>query len=258
MNQFALRMFVRSILAEAKDKKKEPKKTIKKEEKAPKSSGKLVDLKKELAALKQYKDELAAAKFAEKAASTEVEFADLKKFATELDKIKAGGVKLEQSIDEKIKELETKISDEKNKIKEMMGLTSEKKGKEEIVDEARFKKGTDIGKPGKGFEKIAKSAAKRYGSEEAGKKVAGAILKKVVKKESYDGGPEDLAAMTKSSNALRNKPETKELAKKAAEQAKSKDEAASIAVKLAKAKGIKDSEQITHIVDLAASMFKNK
>ena len=186
MNHYALRMFVRSIIAEAKDKKaeKEPKKPMKKEaeDKAPKSSGKLVDLKKELAALKQMKDELQVAKFAEKTAETEVEFANLKKFATELDKIKAGGVKLEQSIDEKIKELETKISDEKNKIKEMMGLTSEKKGKEEIVDEARFKKGTDIGKPGKGFEKIAKSAAKRYGSEEAGKKVAGAILKKVVKK----------------------------------------------------------------------------
>jgi hypothetical protein len=29
-----------------------------------------------------------------------------------------------------------------------------------------------------------------------------------------------------------------------------------MAVKLAKAKGIKDSEQITHIVDLAVSMFK--
>jgi len=68
-----------------------------------------------------------------------------------------------------------------------MGLTSEKKEKpkmmgEEEMNEARFKKGTDIGKKGPGFAKIAKSAAKKYGSEEAGKKVAGAILKKVVKK----------------------------------------------------------------------------
>ena len=52
------------------------------------------------------------------------------------------------------------------------------------LDEARFKKGTDIGKPGKGFEKIAKAGEKQYGSEEAGKKVAGAILKKVLNKES--------------------------------------------------------------------------
>jgi adenine-specific DNA-methyltransferase len=56
-----------------------------------------------------------------------------------------------------------------------------KKDKKE-VEEARFPKGTDIGKKGKGFEKIAKSAAKRYGSEEAGKKVAGSILKKVIEK----------------------------------------------------------------------------
>lgn len=36
--------------------------------------------------------------------------------------------------------------------------------------------GKDIGKPGKMFDKIAASAAQRYGSAEAGKRVAGAIL----------------------------------------------------------------------------------
>lgn len=56
----------------------------------------------------------------------------------------------------------------------------------EEIDEARFEKGTDIGKKGKGFAKIAKSAAKRYGSEEAGERVAGAILKKVLKKEEVE------------------------------------------------------------------------
>ena len=204
MNNTQIRAFVRQLIAEAKDakkvKKEEPKKTMKKEEKAPKSDGKLVDLKKELAALKQYKDELQVAKFAEKTASTEVEFADLAHFAKELTALKERGVALEQEVDEKIAELKEKISDAKNKIKEMMGLTSDKKDKKKMVGEnkpkapsheetdanqvyeARFKKGTDIGKPGKGFEKIAKSAAKRYGSEEVGKKVAGAILKKVVKK----------------------------------------------------------------------------
>ena len=50
------------------------------------------------------------------------------------------------------------------------------------LDEARFEKGEDIGKPGKGFAKVAKAAAKQYGSKEAGQKVAGAILKKVVAK----------------------------------------------------------------------------
>lgn len=56
----------------------------------------------------------------------------------------------------------------------------------EVLTEARFKKGTDIGKKGKGFAKIAKSAAKKYGSEEAGKRVAGAILKKVLKEEEFE------------------------------------------------------------------------
>ena len=136
MNHYALRLFVKSILAEAKD-KKPAKKAEKKEEKAPKSSGKLVDLKKELAALKQYKDELMAAKFAEKTASTEVEFADLAHFAKELDALKAHGVKLEAEIDEKITELEAKISDAKNKIKEMMGLVPEGDQKK-MVDEKKM------------------------------------------------------------------------------------------------------------------------
>lgn len=39
--------------------------------------------------------------------------------------------------------------------------------------------GKDIGEKGKSFEKIAKEAGARYGSEEKGKKVAGAILKKI-------------------------------------------------------------------------------
>jgi len=50
------------------------------------------------------------------------------------------------------------------------------------TNEARFKKGEDIGEPGPGFKKIAKAAEKQYGSKEAGQKVAGAILKKVLKK----------------------------------------------------------------------------
>ena len=51
------------------------------------------------------------------------------------------------------------------------------------LDEARFEKGTDIGKPGAGFAKVAKAASKEYGSKEAGQKVAGAILKKVMAKK---------------------------------------------------------------------------
>jgi hypothetical protein len=58
----------------------------------------------------------------------------------------------------------------------------------EAIDEASYsakaaRAGKDIGKKGKNFEKIAKGAAKRYGSEEAGKRVAGAILAKLRKEE---------------------------------------------------------------------------
>jgi len=59
------------------------------------------------------------------------------------------------------------------------------------VDEASYsakaaRAGKDIGKPGKNFEKIAKSAGERYGSKERGEKVAGAVLAKLRAKESID------------------------------------------------------------------------
>ena len=43
----------------------------------------------------------------------------------------------------------------------------------------KAREGKDIGKPGKMFHKIAAEAGERYGSEERGKKVAGAILAKL-------------------------------------------------------------------------------
>jgi len=46
--------------------------------------------------------------------------------------------------------------------------------------------GKDIGKPGKMFSKIAKSAGKEYGSKAAGERVAGAVLNKLRAKESAD------------------------------------------------------------------------
>lgn len=46
--------------------------------------------------------------------------------------------------------------------------------------------GKDIGKEGKNFDKIANKAAKEYGSEEAGKKVAGAILAKLRAKRMHE------------------------------------------------------------------------
>lgn len=46
--------------------------------------------------------------------------------------------------------------------------------------------GKDIGKPGKQFSKIAKSAGEKYGSKERGEKVAGAVLKKLRGGESKE------------------------------------------------------------------------
>ncbi len=107
---------VAKIIVEAIEKQK-------KEDKLPKSSGKLIDLKKNLQALEQMKQDLSTAKFAEKTASTEVEFADLARFAKEYDLIKAKGVALESKIDSQIAALKSKISSEKSKIKDLIGLT---------------------------------------------------------------------------------------------------------------------------------------
>ena len=46
----------------------------------------------------------------------------------------------------------------------------------------KARKGTDMGKPGKGFAKIAAKAGVKYGSEAAGKRVAGSVFHKMRKK----------------------------------------------------------------------------
>ena len=59
-------------------------------------------------------------------------------------------------------------------------LTSKIQSMKEAAYSAKAARaGKDIGKPGKSFSMIAKKAGERYGSEEKGKKVAGAILKKI-------------------------------------------------------------------------------
>jgi hypothetical protein len=55
--------------------------------------------------------------------------------------------------------------------------------------------GQDIGKPGKNFSKIAKSAGERYGSKEAGERVAGAVLAKLRAKESVGEDAMDESAL---------------------------------------------------------------
>ena len=67
--------------------------------------------------------------------------------------------------------------DKMEESKPSAGLS--KKKKSEVVKAAKSEK--DIGKPGKGFEKVAKKAAKKYGSKEKGEKVAAAAMWKNIK-----------------------------------------------------------------------------
>ena len=87
-----------------------------------------------------------------------------------------GGIKVGEHLSD------TELDD----AQEMGAKIKHMKEESEEMDEARFKKGQDIGQPGMNFKKIAASAAKRYGSKEAGQRVAGAVLKKVLAKEETE------------------------------------------------------------------------
>jgi len=77
-----------------------------------------------------------------------------------------------------------------------MGVEDDDDDDDDDINEATYsakaaRAGKDIGKPGKQFEKIAKSAAKKYGSKERGEKVAGAVLAKLRKEALDPVGRED-------------------------------------------------------------------
>lgn len=73
-----------------------------------------------------------------------------------------------------------------------MSLAGDEIGEDSEYSAKAARAGKDIGKPGKQFAKIAKSAGERYGSAEKGKKVAGAILAKLRGKVSEaDIPPQD-------------------------------------------------------------------
>jgi hypothetical protein len=131
-----------------KDKKEAPKKATKKEPK--KTSGNLVEMKKDLAALKEKSSKIDdligeweqmknSAENMSYGGEQDVEIgADLRDSiiedcTKEIEKLK----KEKESIDKEIADLKENTTNEINKIKEMMGLTSEKKekGQEKIVGE---------------------------------------------------------------------------------------------------------------------------
>jgi hypothetical protein len=108
----------------------------------PKSGGKLVHLKKELTGLKNMKESLGQLQIAEGGEQQFVaEYAHMQKFVTELEKIKAAHAKLAEMLDKQISEVETKVSSETEKIKEMVGLIEKapKEKKEKKADKGAAK-----------------------------------------------------------------------------------------------------------------------
>lgn len=111
---------IRKVISEAKEDIKK-----KKETGLPKSSGKLVELKKELTSLKRMKESLPQSTVNEgdeTTGSLTVEYAHMQKFVNEIEKIKAMTAKLSEMLGGQITEVEEKIKSETQKIKEMIGL----------------------------------------------------------------------------------------------------------------------------------------
>jgi hypothetical protein len=114
-----VREVIRQAIAEAKEEKGNG---------LPKSGGKLVHLKKELDGLKKMKESLGSLQIAEGSEQQFVaEYAHMQKFVTELEKIKMAHAKLAEMLDKQISEVETKVSSETEKVKEMMGLIEKAK-----------------------------------------------------------------------------------------------------------------------------------
>ncbi len=141
MDALQLKSLIREALTEAKkakdekkeDKKATPKKAAKKSapkaEAKPKSTGKLVDLKKEALALKAMQEALGKymVNEGENEAQLEAAFAHQQSYINEMAKIKDMTSKLANKMKEDLSLVEEKIAAETAKIKEMMGVSYEEK-----------------------------------------------------------------------------------------------------------------------------------
>ena len=114
MNITEVRDIIRQVIAEAKEEKSNGGK---------KSTGKLVDLKKEMEGLKKMKESLGSFQIAEGGDQSFVaEYAHMQKFVTEYTKLKEAHAKLSEMLANQISEVEGKLVTETNKVKELMGL----------------------------------------------------------------------------------------------------------------------------------------
>ena len=109
-----VREVIRQAIAEAKEEKTNGSK---------KSTGKLIDLKKEKEGLSKMKEALGSFQIAEGGEQSFVaEYAHMQKFVTEYNKLKEAHAKLSEMLDNQIGDVEGKITTETNKVKELMGL----------------------------------------------------------------------------------------------------------------------------------------
>ena len=128
MNITEVRDIIRQVIAEAKEEKANGGK---------KSTGKLVDLKKEMEGLKKMKESLGSFQIAEGGEQSFVaEYSHMQKYVNEYNKLKDAHAKLAEMLDGQITEVDTRIKSETEKIKEMMGLIekAKKEPKEKKAD----------------------------------------------------------------------------------------------------------------------------
>jgi len=135
MNITEVRDISRQVIDEAKEEKANGGK---------KSTGKLVDLKKEMEGLKKMKESLGSFQIAEGGDQSFVaEYAHMQKYVNEYDKLKMAHAKLSEMLDGQITEVDGKIKSETEKVKEMMGLIekAKKEPKEKKADKIDAPKG---------------------------------------------------------------------------------------------------------------------
>jgi hypothetical protein len=154
MNITEVRSIIRQVIAEAMEDKKgnSPKK----------STGKLVELKKEMDGLKRMKESLGQLQIAEGGEQQFVaEYAHMQKFVTEYNKIKEAHARLSEMLDNQISEVDNKIKTETEKIKEMMGLIEKAKKPAAKKDDKKAAKKDDKKEDKKEEPKEEKPAEKK-------------------------------------------------------------------------------------------------
>lgn len=121
MNINEVRSIIRQVIAEAMEEGK-------KKTELPRSSGKLVELKKEMEGLKRMKEALGQFQISESSDQQFVaEYAHMQKFKNEFDKLKEAHARLSEMLDSQISNVDERIKNETDKIKEMMGLIEKAK-----------------------------------------------------------------------------------------------------------------------------------